>query len=402
MREALHVLDKQLVKLPYNASDEEITTYRKLAKKETYVCPYCEALLIVRHGQKRGLHFSHLHSETCEESILIDKAEKKYTKQTERETKLHGVLIDIILDELNTKSKIYDNMHVNLGYKEKPNWAEYPDIYVKLPDKELALCVITNVSPTEDIKLAMHIKKRNSYLNEQGLETIWFIEKKEQAIEKDKNSLMLWDAELSIASKTEEDKKWTDLISRELEDKNFFKYFNYKTSFSGDIDIKSLFYIYNNPERIVVKVQHFLKDRIEKPLRSFLLGDGYELAFSDALVIDNGFKLSDSVIEEEQRTFFLKNLKQRKTEYEAQLEKMKEISRLNSPISYRELVELLKVSINLKHKEQLHLFSEIISKKVGMNNSIEVWKIVVSNDYKTYDELKRHIEKLPRGWFRNK
>jgi Competence protein CoiA-like family len=337
MREALHVIDREIITLPEHASEEDVTNYRKLAKKEIYECPYCEALLMVKHGQKRGLHFSHLHSEACEESRLIDKAEKKYIKQTERETKLHGVLVDIILDELTTKAKLHDDMHVNLGYKEKPEWKEYPDIYVKLPDKELAVCVVTNVIPTEDTKLAMHIKKRNIYLNEQGLETVWFIEKKEQAIEKDKNSIILWDAELSIASKTEEDNKWTNLISQELNDKHFFKYFNYPTFFTGEIDIKSIFYIYNKPERIVVKVQHFLKDRVEKPLRAFLLGEGYELAFSDALAIDNGFRLTNTEIEEEQRKAFLDTLKKKSRELQVEREKAERAEELRKLKSVEQL-----------------------------------------------------------------
>jgi len=412
LREALHVLDKDLVKLPYDATAEDIATYRKLAKKELYVCPYCEALLMVKHGQKRGLHFSHLHSEACEESRLIDKAEKKYINQTKRETKLHGVLIDIILDELKAKAKLHDNMYVNLGYKEKPDWSLYPDIYVKLPGKELSVCVVTNVSPTEDTQLAMHIKKRNRYLKEQGLETVWFIEKKEQTIEKNKNSLILWDAELSIASKTEEDEKWADLISGEITDKDFFRYFNYQTSFNGDIDVKSLFYIYNNPERIVIKVQHFLKDRIDKPIRAFLLNEGYELPFSEALAIDNGFKLNNPDVEDQLRKDFLDRLQQKKIKYNEQLKAEEELEKLklerqkakfdnirefrgNKELDYNQLKKLLKDRIGLKQKEQVELYNEYIMKKIGMNNSKVVWEIVEKHDCKTYAELREHLKRLP-------
>lgn len=64
MREALHVIDRKIVKLPKNAADVEVENYRELAKKKLYECPYCQALLIVKHGEERGLHFSHMHSET--------------------------------------------------------------------------------------------------------------------------------------------------------------------------------------------------------------------------------------------------------------------------------------------------------------------------------------------------
>jgi hypothetical protein len=56
--------------------------------------------LIVKAGEKRGIYFSHLHSEACATSIIVDKAEKRYSKQIEHETPKHKVLIDIVYDEL--------------------------------------------------------------------------------------------------------------------------------------------------------------------------------------------------------------------------------------------------------------------------------------------------------------
>jgi hypothetical protein len=47
------------------------------------------------------------------------------------------------------------------------------------------------VKPTVDSKLANQISKRHRYFLDQGMEPIWFIEKKEQSIEKDKNATVL-------------------------------------------------------------------------------------------------------------------------------------------------------------------------------------------------------------------
>jgi Competence protein CoiA-like family len=421
MREALHVIDNEIVKLPYTVTADEVANFKKLAKKEIYQCAHCQAKLVVKYGEIMGLYFSHQHSEACEESRIIDKAEKKYTKQTERESKLHRVMVDIILDELKVKAKVNENMYINLGYKEKPDWKEYPDIYVRLPDKELAVSIITNVNSSDDERLAQQIKKRHKYFNEKGLETTWFIEKKEQAIEKDKSSIILWDAELSIASKTSEDKKWDKLITSEISDERFHCYFNYPTPLNYDVDVKSLYYIFDSDEKIVIKIQHFLKDRIVKPLRALLLNEGYELPFSEALAIENGFKLSNPKIEEKLRDNLRNKIKEKKDEYAEQLYEEEEMEKKriekeyekkelrlktllmeddenkvsdNDDISYNELKILLKNRINLKQKEQVDLYNQFIMRKVGMNKSKLVWDITVRNNCKSYAELRKYLEKI--------
>jgi competence CoiA-like predicted nuclease len=68
MREALHVIDKKLERLPFSATGDEALNYKKLAEKDLFQCPYCSAKLIVKHGEERGLNFSHQHSEACVES----------------------------------------------------------------------------------------------------------------------------------------------------------------------------------------------------------------------------------------------------------------------------------------------------------------------------------------------
>ncbi|MEL3972046.1 competence protein CoiA family protein [Rossellomorea oryzaecorticis] len=423
MREALHVIDNELVKLPYSATDDEVNNFKKLAKKEIYQCPYCQARLIVKHGEERGLYFSHQHSEACEESRMVDKAEKKYTKQIERESKLHKVLIDIILDELEIKSKVNKEMFVNVGYKAKTDWKEYPDIYVKIPKKELAVSIITNVSPSDDSKLAQQIKKRHEYFLDKGVEPIWFIEKKEQAIEKDKSSIILWDAELSIALKTREDNIWDKLISNEVADEKFFDYFNYPSSFIERVDVRSLYYIYNNDEKVVIKVQRFLKDRVLKPLRAFLVNEGYELPFAEALAVEDGFKLSNPEIESEQRKAFQEKIKQKKESFAEQLRYQEEMRKLrleqeeeerkrkaeeqdlilkelleqrkgdkiNTELNYNELKRLLKERIGLTQKEQMELWTRHMP-KIGINNSRVVWELVIENNCTSFNELRPILE----------
>ena len=52
-------------------------------------------------------------------------------------------------------------------------------------------------------------------------------EKKEQAVEIEKNAIVLWDAELAISSKTEEDRQWDNILAQVINGSEFFNYFNY-------------------------------------------------------------------------------------------------------------------------------------------------------------------------------
>jgi hypothetical protein len=51
------------------------------------------------------------------------------------------------------------------------------------------------------MKLAKQIESRHRYLQEHGMESIWFIENKELAIEYEKRRIVLWDIESNVALK---------------------------------------------------------------------------------------------------------------------------------------------------------------------------------------------------------
>lgn len=425
LREALHVIDNEVVRLPDSTSSEEVSNFKKLADKDLFQCPYCFAKLIVKYGEEKGLYFSHQQSEACEESRTVDKAEKRYSKQTEREAKIHKVMVNIVHDELTVQAKNNPQITVDYGFKAKSFLKEYPDIWVKIAEKEFALSIVTDVKSTVDSKLANQITRRHKYFLDQGMEPIWFIEKNEQSIEKGKNALVLWDAELTIAAKTNEDKEWDNILADIANDRMFFQYFNYPLSMDNlAIDVRSMYYIYSNKDRIVVKVQRFLKDRIVKPYRAFLLNNGYEIPFADALVIKNNFILGNPEIDEQNRKEFIKryqilrhdyhemlrfNEEERQSaikEAQEQEEKLKialeeeqkrkqqlrqeilnQRNTLNIPkkMNYEQLKTLLRANINLIQREQMELWSIMPALR---HDYQFVWDLVVKNECKSFDELR--------------
>jgi hypothetical protein len=341
-------------------------------------------------------------------------------KQIARESRTHKVILDIIFDELTTQSKINPALEVNYGYKKKTSMKEYPDIIFQNGAKKYAISIITNVKPNEDSKLAKQLIQRHHYFIEQDMEPIWFIEKKEHSVEVEKNSIVLWDAEITIASKTYEDDKWDSVIEEVAEDIEFFQHFSYPVTMPQlCIDVRSMYYVYANEDKIVIKVQRFLKDKLEKPYRAFLINEGYELPFGDALIMRDEFLLCKPELEEQNRLEFVQRYltllaqhheQQRLKEEERQRqlieeEERKEIIRkrrleqtdvyagsYDENMSYQDLKSLLREKIQLKQKEQMELWYTYMP-LVGYKNSYLVWNLVVEHKCKDYSALKSLLNK---------
>lgn len=421
MREALHVTDGTIERMPDTITKEVVRNYRLLAEKNIYICPYCNSNLIVKHGEERGTYFSHKHSEACEESVLADVAEKKYSKQIARESKEHRAIVDIIYDELSVTTKYESDKEVDYGYKAKKHLNHYPDVFLKIGETELAISVVTNVKPKNDLDLAKSVKKRHNYFIENGMKPIWFINNKELSIERDKNAIVLWDAEAVTALTTNEDLKWQNAINTVAKDLSFFKPYNYKPSMNNlKIVVSSVYYIKSNESNITVSVRRFMKDRETKPYRAFLLGDAYDISFSKALVIENeSLKLKDSEIEERYRTDFINGYhalkkeqdekeKRNRDELEQKKRQMVETQKKNreqlieekrraylaskedSPMTYPELTRLLKERIGLTQNEQMELWTMYMP-KIGLQYAQKVWEVVEENNLNSFEELKMTI-----------
>lgn len=402
VRIALHNIDNEIIPIPAFPSKEEVKNYKKLADKELYQCPYCHAILKIKYGDIRGMYFSHKHSEACEESRKLDKATTRYYNQIKRELPVHKVMVEFLYDEIKVQSKVYKHIETQYGYIALSNLKEYPDIWLKIKDKEYAVSVITNVNPSLDTSLANKIVKRHKYFQEQGLQPIWFIEMKEQAVEKDKNALILWDAELAISAKTKEDMKWDSLLEELLIDYNFFRFFNYPaTSEVTKPDVRSMYYIYEKDENIYIKIQRFLKERIIKPHRAFLLNYGYEIHLGQALTLEHDFYSGNEKLEKKLRYEFVKKYNELKSAFEKQLQKEKlnferkrkqpqqsihhkKISTQN--YTYNDLKRFLRKKIGMKQSEQMILWNNYILKK-GIKNFSLIRDIVIQNDCQTFAEL---------------
>lgn len=291
----------------------EVERLKKAADKGAFTCPYCNRILKLKAGDIYEKHFFHP-SNSC----AISEASETYQKQIKRESKKHSVMKEIIYDELKTQEKINDNLHVEYGYIEKAEekWKYYPDIIIENNKTELAITILTDVTAKKDSKLVQQIKKRNEYFKTKNLKPIWFVEETEQSVDMNRRVIHLWEAELDIAVKMEEDQKWEAALDHLKTENNLFNLFNYHhQNAPSTYEVFSLYHVKSTETNITFTVQRFLKDQISHPYRAFALNEAYEIKMATALLTEDTLQLSDLLIEDQQRKSFLQEILKRNKEY---------------------------------------------------------------------------------------
>jgi hypothetical protein len=292
---------------------KELEQLKKAAEKGAFQCPYCSRELIIKTGEIREEHFSHRHSKSCLESVASD----VYQQQIKRESKKHSSIKEIIFDELKTQEKINNELEVDYGFikKAKENWRYYPDIILKNKDHEIAITILTNVTANKDNTFVKQIKKRNTYYKNKNMKPIWFVEDAELSINFEHHVIHLWEAELDLAVKTEEDLIWEDTLNELDLNYSIYELFNYyHASLPKSYDVRSVYYVHSTDTNIVFTVHRFILDEINYPFRAFAINNGYQISLSKALWTTETIQLSDPNIETENRANFIKLAKEKELE----------------------------------------------------------------------------------------
>jgi hypothetical protein len=151
------------------------------------------------------------------------------------------------------------------------------------------------------------------------MQTIWFVEDAEMSVDMNHHVIHLWEAELDIAIKTEEDLKWENILNQLPIDEPLFKLFDYHhRKAPQSFDVRSLYYVHSTETEIVFTVHRFIVDEIEYPFRAFALNEGYRISLSKALLTKQTIQLSDPEVEEKNRELFKEVVKQKVLEKKEQ------------------------------------------------------------------------------------
>jgi hypothetical protein len=88
---------------------------------------------------------------------------------------------------------------------------------------------------------------------------IWFVEDVEMSVDMNHHVIHLWEAELDIAIKTEEELKLENVLNHLPIEEPLFKLFDYHHSKpSQSFDVRSLYYVHSTETEIVFTVHRFI------------------------------------------------------------------------------------------------------------------------------------------------
>ena len=282
---------------------------KQLAKKNLYVCPYCQVSMRVRSGDDRGTYFAHPSNLACLESKQVEHAYRQYKKQIQRESFRHPVLVSLIKDELDTAAAGRDLVEITEGYRVPRFKKHFPDLYVQIGSKEWAITILTDMTEHESLEHSRNFKARHQYFIENGLIPLWLIDKANFAAETMKSSILLWEIEWLSSHTSKEDHAWKNEIATYTDREELFNVSGYTTSALSSnqkVDLKSIYYISQIEDKNYIRVFRFIDDARGEIYRGFLIGETSRVPFSQALHIENeAFMLRDP----EQELSFRKTFK---------------------------------------------------------------------------------------------
>lgn len=212
MKTAFHVNNEDYFTIPDSMTSQEITNLKRLSRKNTFKCPFCEAFLDTPSGPERYPYFRHRHSESCDQSIEFERRSISYSKQIERENTRHPIVVSFLKNELKQLEKHYPNLKVVEGRFDSTFQKYIPDLVVNLNKTTYTINVITKINEITDETLAENLYKRKRYYEAHGYVSLWFVERSHVATEVTGQEIVLWQSEVALLTKSDEDKKWSSFI----------------------------------------------------------------------------------------------------------------------------------------------------------------------------------------------
>lgn len=363
--------------------EQELDRLIKRSDKGAYICPYCNKTLFVRRSKNQAFteHFSHRYGESC----LLHDSYGTYSKQIKNETKNHSAIKEIIYDELKQHEKTNEDIDVNYGYisKVEEKWKYYPDIILKKDGNELAISIITNVSYRKDRKYMDEIARRNTYYQEKGTKTVWFVETNELSVDLQKRVIHLWETELNLALKTGEDLLWQEMLNMWDSKYHLFDLFNFHCPKLPDkLDVRSLYYVRSTDTEISFQVHHFILTEVQYPYRGFILNRGYDVSLAKALSIQDSIysiQLSDPEYEAKERGEFWELAAKKEKIREEELELRKQQLK-NHKQSTHEWLNKGKIKFLNKHKEEVNETPLEMEEGIFSGSSAIRTKVEMSSD----------------------
>ncbi len=381
---------------------------KQLAKKNLYICPYCQVSLRVRSGDDRGTYFAHPSNLACLESKQVERAYRQYKKQIQRESFRHPVLVSLIKDELDTAAAGRDVVEITEGYRVPRFKKHFPDLYVQIGSKEWAITVLTDMTEHESLEHSRNFKARHQYFIENGLIPLWLIDKANFAAETMKSSILLWEIEWLSSHTSKEDHAWKNEIATYTDREELFNVSGYTTSALSSnrkIDLKSIYYISQIEDKNYIRVFRFIDDAKGEIYRGFLIGETSRVPFSQALHIENEvFMLRDPEQELSFRKTFKENVLaavERKREREKQILEEQEQKKTLLRRIREEEKQAAAAPVVVDKAEELQETIPQVQPSVSLSRATSVSTAMSPQEKELDERFRQYFYELNRGKVRN-
>ncbi|KXH81856.1 competence protein CoiA family protein [Sporosarcina sp. HYO08] len=371
MREALHVNDQQLYIIPQDLTETEVENHRQIAKKGTFICPYCEAKLHVRSGPILGNYFSHQHGEGCEPSKQSEARSRRYEQLKKNDTPRQSQILALMYDELHVLSKVYTHINCTRGYLDT-NFTKYvPDISLKIYERKYAITIVTNVTSLLDVTKAKNIRKHYDYYIQLGYEPLFFIERSNLAIDTDGHSLVLWQTEKEALTTQAADLHWQKFLTQLAPANQLQQLLKIPTT---SLNVKSILYITPANESIAIEAFHLIEQPNTAPTKAYFFNQPYVLTFALAFKLTNdSLTLANMELELANQTKYAEKFKESLAAY-LQEQQEKELKLQQKPMEEKAARDNQKQIAEQKNKAYQDKFKDSTYKKAEKERRMQILK----------------------------
>ncbi|XKH50487.1 hypothetical protein LG275_12935 [Chryseomicrobium palamuruense] len=300
--------------------------YRVFSKKSAFTCICCNkpVNMNLTKDEGRPFYFRHNDESECSYSENTTTYDKHVSKHEVKTKKVIG--LTIFKEILEGELKPYD-VEIERGYHYKKKLSFIPDFIIKFPNSEerWAIDYFTVIDQgLTSGSYARHLSKRMKNYKEEGFKPFSFVDYSWLSFLEETNKGTLLTAETYVTSKTHEDSLWDTFLEEKLQG-DLLEFFRKDTGATIDeFNTRNIAYV-DVFNRLCTIFRFIPISQHDRNITFYKLSSS-EVPLARALSVNanqNHFVLSKEN-EDERRNGFLKELIERKQQFEIEQQRLRE------------------------------------------------------------------------------
>jgi hypothetical protein len=300
--------------------------YRVFSRKSAFTCLCCNkpVNMNLTKDEGRPFYFKHNDESECSYSENTKTYDKHVAKLEDKPKKEIGLTIfrEILEGELKPF-----NVEIERGYHYKKKLSFIPDFIIKFPNSEEKWAIDYFTAVDQGLtsgSYARHLSKRMNIYKEEGFKPFSFVDYSWLSFLEETNKGTLLTAETYVTSKTHEDNLWDAFLEGNLQGELLDFFIKGIESAVSEFNVRNIAYVDVNNR--LCRIFRFLPIGQHDRNISFYKLSSSDIPLSQALSVNseqNHFVLSKEN-EDDRRNDFLKELIEKKLQFELIQKRLKE------------------------------------------------------------------------------